>query len=567
MIDRGASLFYAAGSEGVSIFRFTMRRAAVAAFLLVAAWPLAAASLIVLHTSDLHGHVDAQDELAERDFGEGLARVATTVKAARAEGKPVLLLDSGDTIQGSPMQAVAFERGAATEDPTVRAMNRVGYDAMAVGNHEYDFGLERLEKSRREARFPWLSANTVRADGSPAYAPYVVRRIAGARVGILGLTTRNVPGWEPPSHVAGLKFLDTVEAAQRYVPILRGREKCDLVIVITHEGFERDPVTGESRGKDYENHAWAVAQVPGIDLLLTGHTHTVIDPRRLGPTWVSQPGRFGNTVTRFDVAWERRGGRAAVTDIHGVNLPMKAVAPDPEIEALVAPEDAAARRRLSDVVARLETPLSNRDARTSDTPVLDWLHAVQLREGKADLSFASLLPGSLPPWPAGPLTVRQVWTFYPYENSLVTVRATGRQVRDALEIAGRCISGLSVEDGKIVWQRNRAVWGYNCDTMAGAEYALDPTRPEGRRVLFLRRNGRPVRDDEIFSVAINSYRAAGGGEYEVWKACPRVATTVRSLRDLLLDDARRRQVLRLETDENWMLAPALPEGRPSSSPG
>ena len=562
-------MFYAARStRGDPIARARVIGAATAALLLVFAARLNAATLVVLHTSDLHGHVVAQDELAERDFGEGLARVATTVKAARADGRPVLLLDSGDTIQGTPMQALAFHGAVGNgTDPTIRAMNLLRYDAMAVGNHEFDFGLERLEKSRREARFPWLSANTVLAGGKPAFQPYVIREIAGARVGILGLTTRNVAGWEPAAHVAGLRFLDTVEAAQRYVPILRGKEKCDLVIVITHEGFERDPATGESRGKDYENHAYALAtQVAGIDLLLTGHTHTVIDPRKLGETWISQPGRFGNTVTRFEVTFEKRGGRAKVAGISGVNLSMKSVAPDAEIAAAAAAEDAGARQRLSATVARLETPLSNRNARTEDTPVLDWLHAVQLREGKAELSFASLLPGSLPPWPAGPLTVRQVWSFYPYENSLVTVRATGRQVREALEIAGRCVSGLAVEDGKVVWQRNRAVWGYNCDTMEGAEYALDPTRPEGHRLLYLRRGGKPVGDDETFAVAINSYRAAGGGEFEVWKTCPRVATADRSLRELLLEDARSRGTLRLDTDENWMLAPDLPESRFDSRP-
>ena len=106
-------------------------------------------------------------------------------------------------------------------------MNLVRYDAMAVGNHEFNFGLERLEKSRREARFPWLSANIVGEDGKPAFAPYLVKEVAGLRVGILGLTTKNIPFWEPPAHIAGLKFLDTVETAKRYVPILRGKERCD----------------------------------------------------------------------------------------------------------------------------------------------------------------------------------------------------------------------------------------------------------------------------------------------------------------------------------------------------
>jgi 2',3'-cyclic-nucleotide 2'-phosphodiesterase (5'-nucleotidase family) len=525
--------------------------------------PLPAVTLTILHTSDLHGHVDPRDELADRDFGEGLARVATAVRAVRAEGHPTLLLDSGDTIQGTPMQAIAFQaRPGDASDPTIRAMNLLSYDAMAVGNHEFDFGLARLEKSRSEARFPWLSANIVRENGEPAFPPYLVRRIAGLRVGILGLTTKNVPSWETPAHIAGLRFADTVEVARRLVPTLRGREHCDLVIVLTHQGFEKDPATGEDRGGSEENQAYAIAtEVPGIDLLLTGHTHTVIEPRRLGSAWISQPGRFGNTLTRFDVTLARRGGRWRVEEIRGTNLPMKPVAPDREIANAVASEHEKAMQTLAEAVATLENPLDAAQARVADTELLDWLHAVQRREGKADLSFASLLPGSLPPWGAGPLTLRQIWAFYPYENMLVTIRATGRQVREALESAGRCLSGIAEQDGRTVWKRNPAVWGYNCDTAEGIEYALDPTRPEGHRLLFLRREGRPVADDETFTVALNSYRAAGGGGYGVWKSCPRVSAAEHSLRDLLLEDARRRKTLKLESDRNWFLAPTLPEAK------
>src|SRR5262249_11930180 len=155
--------------------------------------------------------------------------------------------------------------------------------------------------------------------------------------------------------------------------------------------------------------------------------------------------------------------------------------------------------------------------------------------GHADLSFASLL-ASTPAWPAGPVTARMVEQFYPYENTLVTLRATGRQVREALEVAARCVSGIGWEDGHPVWERNPAVWGYNCDALEGAEYALDPTRPEGHRVLYLRRGGNPIRDEETFVVAVNSYRAAGGGGWSMWRDCPRVAETDRGLRDLLLED-------------------------------
>ena len=541
--------------------RFILRWTCFAAAALLAA-PVGAVTLTILHSSDLHGHITAQDELANRDFGEGLARVAAAARAVRSEGRPVLLLDSGDTIQGTPAQALLAAGAVGSGgDPIVRAMNLAGYDAMAVGNHEFDFGLERLRRSRSQARFPWVSANIVDERGRTVFDPYVVRDLAGLRVGILGLTTRNVASWEPPDHVAGLRFLDTVEAARRYVPVLRGKERCDLVIVLTHQGFERDVATGVDRGTGEENQAYALAtQVAGIDLLLTGHTHTVIEPRRLGDTWISQPGRFGNVVTRFEVTLTRRGGKWRIDGISGKNLPMKDVAPDPQIAAAAEPEHAAAMKALAEAVATLEAPADASQAHVADTGLLDWLHAVQRREGRADLSFASLLPGSLS-WSAGPLTVREIWSFYPYENALVTVRATGRQVREALEDAARCVSGLSEQEGGPAWARNPSVWGYNCDTAEGVEYAIDPTKPEGHRVVTLRHAGRPVEDSDVFTVAINSYRASGGGGYGVWRNCPRIGTAGKPLRDLLLDDARSRKTLRLEPDFNWFLAPTLPEAK------
>ena len=417
-------------------------------------------------------------------------------------------------------------------------MNLVGYDAMAIGNHEFDFGLARLEKSRKQARFPWLSANTTNADGSPAFSPYVVLEVGGVRVGVLGLVTPHVSNWESPALLEGVQFGDAVAAARRYVPILRGKERCDLVVVLTHQGFERDPATGPERGDHGENQAYALAtDVPGIDFVLAGHTHAVIAPRRLGTTWISEPGRWGNTLTRFDVTLEKPSGGWTVMDIKGRNLHMKSVVPDAQIVAVIAPEHEATMRTLAQELAVLETPVSARGARFRDTGLLDWLHAVQLSAGKAQLSFCSLLPAELPDWPAGLLTLRQIWAFYPYENSLVTVEATGRQVRAALERSAGCIARPSE-------------LGRNCDTLAGAEYALDLSRPEGQRVVSLRKDGRDILDGDVFLVAMNSYRASGGGGYPMWKRARRTSETG-NIRDLLAADARAKKRLRLEADENW----------------
>jgi 2',3'-cyclic-nucleotide 2'-phosphodiesterase (5'-nucleotidase family) len=516
-----------------------MLRLLVALVGLLAGLRLSAVTLTILHTSDLHGRVHPHDALADKDLGEGLARVATAVKAVRAEGHPVLLLDSGDTIQGAPTQALVFAgRIGEGSDPIVRAMDLVGYDAMAVGNHEFDFGLARLEKSRKQARFPWLCANVTRPDGSPAFAPYAVLEAGGVRVGVLGLVTPHVPNWESPALIEGLQFGDAVAAARRYVPVLRGKERCDVVVVLTHQGFERDPATGEARGGAGENQAYALAtEVPGVDFVLAGHAHAVVAPRRVGTAWVSEPGRWGNTLTRFDLTLERVSGRWSVTAVRGRNLHMKSVAPDPAIVAAVEPEQQAAMRLLGEAVAELETAVSARGARFHDTALLDWLHAVQRREGKAQLSFCSLLPGELPDWPAGPLTERQMWAFYPYENGLVTIEASGRQIRAALERAADCIP-------------RAAELARNCDSLAGAEYAVDPSRPAGQKVLYLRREGRDVADADVFTVALNSYRASGGGGYPMWKGARRVSESG-NLRDMLIADARTKKRLDLSADDNW----------------
>ncbi|HYX21843.1 MAG TPA: 5'-nucleotidase, partial [Thermoanaerobaculia bacterium] len=197
---------------------------------------------------------------------------------------------------------------------------------------------------------------------------------------------------------------------------------------------------------------------------------------------------------------------------------------------------------LGEEVAILDAPVSSRGARRNDSALLDWLHGVQLRDGKAALSFCSLLPARLPDWPAGPLTLRQIWAFYPYENSLITVEASGRQVRAALERSAGCVARPDE-------------FGRNCDTLEGAEYVVDVSRPEGRRIVSLARSGREIADDDVFLVALNSYRASGGGGYPMWKSAKRVAETA-NLRDLLVADARARKRLLLTSDGNWKVVSA-----------
>ena len=252
------------------------------ALILVSA-PLAGSTLpkrvhiIVLGTTDLHGNLFPVDYYTDKPDNRGLAKIATIVRQVRKENQNVLLIDSGDTIQGTPLEYYHNKKNNQPPDPMMLAMNALQYDAMTVGNHEYNFGLQVLEKARSEAQFPWLSANTYnKGSNQTHYKPYIVKEMAGLRIGVLGLTTPGIPNWENVPNYAGLEFREPLSEAKKWVPVLRGKERADVVIIAMHMGLEQDLRTGEINPGQVpnENRAIEIArQVPGVDLIFMGHTH------------------------------------------------------------------------------------------------------------------------------------------------------------------------------------------------------------------------------------------------------------------------------------------------------
>ncbi|HEV7902411.1 MAG TPA: metallophosphoesterase, partial [Pyrinomonadaceae bacterium] len=204
--------------------------------------------LTILSTTDLHGNILPVDYYTNKADARGLAKVATLIRQARKENPSgTLLLDSGDTIQGTPLEYFHNKKNNAPPDPLMLSMSALKFDALAVGNHEYNFGLPVLQKARREANFPWLSANTYkRGTNETYYQPYLVKELQGVRVGVLGLTTPGIPFWENKENFAGLEFRDPLLEARKWVGVLREKERVDLVVVAMHMGLEADLRTGEA---------------------------------------------------------------------------------------------------------------------------------------------------------------------------------------------------------------------------------------------------------------------------------------------------------------------------------
>src|ERR1041384_6743192 len=269
------------------------------------------AHVVILSTTDMHGRIFPIDYYTNKYDNVGIAKVATLVKEARKNDPDLMLVDSGDTIQGTPLEYFHNRRNNTPPDPMMLAMNALKYDSMTVGNHEYNFGLQVLNKARSEARFPWLSANTYDVPSDKPhthYQPYIVKEVHGVKIGILGLTTPGIPNWENKPNYAGLEFHETVSEAKKWVSILRDKEKVDVVVIAMHMGIEEDLRTGIPSPSQVPNENAAIAiarQVPGIDVILMGHTHRPVNDLVVNGVLLTQANRWASHVARVDLYLEK----------------------------------------------------------------------------------------------------------------------------------------------------------------------------------------------------------------------------------------------------------------------
>ncbi|MCA1566705.1 MAG: 5'-nucleotidase C-terminal domain-containing protein [Acidobacteria bacterium] len=514
--------------------------------------------ITILSTTDLHGNILPVDYYTNKPDARGLAKVATLIRQARRENPAgTLLFDSGDTIQGTPLEYFHNKKNNAPPDPMMLAMNALRFDALAVGNHEYNFGLGVLEKARREASFPWLSANTYRVGTNDTYyQPYVVKELNGVRVGLVGLTTPGVPFWENRENFAGLEFREPVAEARKWVGVLREKERVDLVVVAMHMGLEEDLRTGEASPGQVTNEnvaARLAREVPGVDLILMGHTHREVPSLSINGVLLTQANFWGRQLARADVYLERgEGGRWRVAAKSARTVAVgEATETDAEIARLVEPYDRETQGWLARVIGESAAELTAADARFRDTAILDLIQRVQLDAGRADVSLvASFNPQAR--LPRGAVTVRDIAGLYIYENTLVVLEVTGRQLKDALEHSAKYFRAY--EAGRTPAELvDEKIPAYNFDIAEGVTYDLDLTKPHGARVQNLRFRGQPLDPARKLKLATNNYRVNGGGGYTMFKGAPEVYRSSTEIRELIIDWVERNRRVPAEPTNNWRL--------------
>lgn len=483
--------------------------------------------LKIVQTSDIHGNFYPYDFILQRDAAGSLARIHAFVQKNREVYKDnLILLDNGDILQGQP--TAYYYNYIDTVSPHVAAemMNFMGYDAGNMGNHDVETGRAVFDRWAGDCHFPVLGANIIEtASERTHFKPYKVMERDGVKIVVLGMITPAIPVWLSENLWEGLRFDDMEDTARRWMKVIREQEKPDLIIGMFHAG--QDAIL--MGGKYNENASVNVARnVPGFDIILMGHDHARECKRVRNvegdPVLVIDPASNGLVVSDIDVTLKLRNGKVVDKKIEGVLSDTKDCEISEEFMKHFASQHATIREFVSKKIGRFTETISTRPAYFGSSAFIDLIHTLQLEISGAEISLVAPLSFDTE-IKEGDVFVNDMFNLYKYENMLYTMKLSGKEVHDALEMSyDLWVNRMQSPDDHLLLFREKRREGaedrasfknfsFNFDSAAGIIYTVDVTKPKGSKVTILSMaDGKPFYMDRVYTVALNSYRGNGGGE-------------------------------------------------------
>ncbi len=502
--------------------------------------------ITILGTTDLHANIynwSYEDGKETEDFG--MAKVYSVVEKVREENPNTILIDNGDTIQGTILSDDLYNFNLKLKQPVIDVMNFMKYDAMTLGNHEFNFGLEMVKKIQEEAEFPILAANAnYKADNSYLAKPYIIKEVAGVKVGILGLTNPNIPKWDGPK-VEDLKFTSPLESAEKHIKEMK-EEGVDLIILSTHMGY-----TSEYGGDGADE---IIAKFPEVAAVLTGHAHST-EKQKVGNTLVGAARNEGRQVVRFDFALTKKDDKWTIGDSTVDIIEVKEYEASKELKEYAKEYHDKTLEFLVEVIGTASENFAPEseipgipEAQLRDTGLIDLINDVQLKATGADVAGAALF-ASGSNLRTGDLTYASIFEIYKYPNTLVGVEVTGAELKAYMEWSAAYYNSYTPGDINISF--NPKIRVYNYDMFQGVDYKVDISKPEGERIVDLKFKGELVKDTDKLKLAINNYRYGGLKDKGIISGEPYFESDPKSLRSYIADYIAENKTIAPVVDNNW----------------
>ncbi len=430
------------------------------------------AEIRILHVNDFHGFAEPYKPLGSDELLGGIPYLAAKADSLRKE-KPSLLLSAGDMIQGNNW-ANLFQGESVME-----WMNEMRFDAMVLGNHEFDYGQEVLKKRISEARFPILGANV---EGLAPLKPYVIKELKGIRIALIGIVTEDVPLSTHPRNVAGLKFVSPIETVEKYIQELK--EKADVIVVLSHIGYPSDRDLAE--------------KVKGIDVIVGGHSHTrITKPVSLGNTLIVQAWEHGKALGILDLTI--KDGKIIRSEGHLQEIRPEKGKGDKATLAIMKKYRKRVDAVLNERIGETEVDLDGENVRKRETNLGNFIADIMRRASGADVTLING-GGIRTSIRKGEVRVKDIYSVLPFDNYIVAIKLTGRQLGEALEHG---VSAAEDEEGRF-------------PQVSGLSFKYSPLERKGSRMKEISVAGHPINLDREYIVATNDFLAVGGDGYKAF---------------------------------------------------
>ena len=530
-----------------------------------------------IETSDVHGSFFPYDFINRKPKAGSLARVATYVNQLRSQhGENVILLDNGDILQGQPVNYYSNYVDTTSANIAAQVVNYLRYDAQTIGNHDVETGHRVYDKWVSATHCPILGANVIDTKTNKPYLkPYTILKRGGVRIAIIGLLTPAIPNWLGENLWSGLRFEEMVSSARQWMRVVKEQEKADIVIGLFHSGKDGGITTPHYK----EDAALAVArEVPGFDVVFFGHDHTryadAVTNSEGKLVACLDPANNAMSVAQADLQLVKKKGRWCVKESLWKLVDVADLPVDNDFVDHFSAFNETVKAYANRVIGTFENTISTRDSYFGNSAFNDLILNLELSITKADVAFNAPVSFDVA-IKKGPVRVADMFNLYKYENQLFVMRLTGKEIRKALEMSyDLWVNTMTSPNDHLLllYSQTRGDqqrlgfknFSFNFDSAAGIDYEVDVTKPNGQKVKVLKMsNGEPFDENKYYKVAVNSYRANGGGELLtrgagiakddlddriVWRS-------EFDLRHYLMEEIKRLGTLNPQPNTNWRFVP------------